>query len=195
MTTRVIDLIDLDWPVDDPWTGLPDPPHPTEGGGSDPTRILVPYNGTSTAQVALDVASTLSLGRSTMVWVLYIRSLDVGRAGRFCFESEDEAQWRVQTGVAELRRRGVSTSAVVRDARRERVPHTIVAEAERRNAGCIVMGTRARRAFSTALLGSTSLAVARRSTIPTILVKAPKPRRLRRPRWRAPWSPRGHARH
>lgn len=195
MTTRGIDLLDLDWPVDDPWTGLPDAHDSAGGGGSDPARILVPYNGTSTAQVALEVAATLSLGRSSMVWVLYVRSLDVGRAGRFCFESADEARWRVQTGVAELRRLGVSTSAVVRDARREWVPHTIVAEAERRNAGCIVMGTRARRAFSTALLGSTSLGVARRSTIPTILVKGPKIRRLRRPRWRAPWSPRGHARH
>src|SRR5262245_31903626 len=69
------------WEVLDPWTGEASPSHPGDGGGSGPSRILVPYNGTATAQRALDVVGTLIGGRSATVWVLYVRPWDIGRAG------------------------------------------------------------------------------------------------------------------
>jgi nucleotide-binding universal stress UspA family protein len=178
--------------IEEPWSGWVSPTDRGEGGGADPFRILVPYNGSATARKALDIAARLSAGRSSLVWVLYVRHWDVGRAGcRTSLETVDEARQCAQAAVTDLRQRGVATSAVVRDARREKVAQAIVAEAEALGAGCVVLGTHARRAWGSALLGSTSHAVARLATRPVIMVKAPKIRS----RWRLPWRSqrsRGH---
>lgn len=173
--------------VDHPWTGWPDITDPDDRGGSRPSRILVPYNGSLTAQRALDVAAELGAGRSAQVWVLYVRPWDVGRGGfRVSMETRAEALGCAQSAANDLRMRSVSASALVRNARRERIARAIIAEAEVLSAGCIVLGTHARRSFLSALLGSTSLAVARHATRPVIMVKAPTgPRRWpwrRRPR-------------
>lgn len=160
--------------VENPQMGLPSPLQQAGGGGSDPSRVLVPFNGSPVARKALDVAANLGRGRSGVVWVLYVRPWDVGRGGtRFCLETPDEARSCAQEAVAELRRRGVSASAVVRDARREKVAQAIAAEAERLEVGCIVLGTHARGAIGLALLGSTSHTVARTAARPIILVKSP----------------------
>ena len=181
------------WPIADLWVGRP-ASEAAEGGGSDPFRILLPYNGTAVARKALDVATNLGRGRSAVVWVLYIRPWDIGRGRtRFCLETPDEARQCAQTAVTELRRRGVAASAVVRDARREKVPHAIAAEAQRLDVSCIVLGTHARRALVSALLGSTCLTVARRATHPIILVKAPNDTQGRLLPWRSTRSPSGHA--
>jgi nucleotide-binding universal stress UspA family protein len=184
ITTETFGPPRLNWPIDDPWAGWPSRSQPADRGGSDPFRILLPYNGTAVARQALDVAANLSRGRSAVVWILYVRHWDIDRAGgRFCLETPDEAQLCARTAATELRRRAVAASAVVRDAPRERVPRAIAAEAERLDVSCIVLGAHARRALGSALLGSTSVGVARRATRPVILVKAPK-----RPRWtRSPW--------
>ena len=98
------------------------------------------------------------------------------------WEPPDEARGCAQTAVTQLRRRGVAASAIVRDAKREKVPHAIAAEAERLEVSCIVLRTHARPALGSALLGSTSLAVARSARRPIVLVKAPRKPRRRRPR-------------
>ena len=94
-----------------------------------------------------------------------------------------------QVAVGRLRAAGVSASGVVRNASRGRISDTIVAEAEALGACAIVMGTPVRRVLSEVLLGSTSLAVARRSPRPVILVKAPRrPAISQRPRRPVPPS-------
>ena len=178
----------LEAPFDDPWADWASPSPGSEGDGGDLSRILVPYNGTAVARQALEVATTIALSRTTVVWVLHVRAWDIGTGGiRFCLETKDEAHHCAQTAVTHLRRRGIAASALVRDARREKVPHAIAAEAARLEVGCIVLGTPARRALSSALVGSTSLTVARRATRPIILVKAPA--HPRRRRWRSQRGP------
>lgn len=172
--------------VDDPWTGRPSWPPQSGGGGADLSRILVPFNGTAAACNAADLAARLSSDRPTTVWVLYVRPWDVGRAGRrFCLETAEEARCCAQTAITALRGRGVSTRAVMRDARREKVPSTIAAVAEALDVGCIVLGGHARPVWASVLLGSTSRSVCRQATRPVVLVYLPKqPHRL----W-APWRP------
>lgn len=99
-------------------------------------RILVPFNGTSAAGNAVHFAAWLGSDRPTVVWVLYVRPWDVGRAGRrFCLETAVEACSCAQAAITALRRQGVSTRAVLRDARREKVPSTIAVVAEAPDVG------------------------------------------------------------
>lgn len=150
------------------------PPDISDDGGSDRSALLVPYNGSPIADAALDVA--VEMGRPpALIWVLYVRPWDAARAGlRFCLETSEEARRCAYQAVAELRRRGVPASGVVRSARRERVGHIIAAEAERLDVGCIVLGTHAHGGFVSAVLGSVSRIVSRRSTRPVVLVRAPQ---------------------
>jgi nucleotide-binding universal stress UspA family protein len=148
-----------------------------DDGGSEPFRFLVPYNGSAVSRQALHVAAGLGNSRSAIAWILYVRPWDVARTGvRICLETSEEARRCAYTAVAELRRRGVPASGVIRDARRERVGQVIAAEAERLDVGCIVLGTHAHGAWLSALLGSVSRKVARRATRPVILVRAPHDR-------------------
>jgi nucleotide-binding universal stress UspA family protein len=163
-----------------PVTGWPWGPGLAEDGGSDPFRVLVPYNGTPVSRSTLDVVAGLVRSTSAVAWILYVRPWDLTRAGRFCLETSDEAQQCARAAVTELRGRGVPASGVVRDARRDRVAHVIAAEAERLDVGCIVLGTHAHGAWLSALLGSVTRKVVRRAARPVILVKAPHRRRRER---------------
>jgi len=146
-------------------------------------RLLAPYSGSSTADAGLDLAADLVIALSAEVWVLYVRTWDpLPGGGRvFFFETPGEARRMAQAAVSHVRRRGASASAVVRDAYRAHIPDVILAESETLNASYIVLGTRVRRALTSALLGSTSLAVARRSSRPVLLIKPATQRHTRRP--------------
>jgi nucleotide-binding universal stress UspA family protein len=165
------------------WTGWPSDSPDEGGGGEGRKRILVPYSGTWTADGALGVAADWCNALAAEAWVLYVRPWDPVRGGLLFLDTPAEARAVGQVAVGRLRSRGVSASGVVRDAIRGGIADTIVAEAEALGVCSIVMGTPARRMLSAALAGSTSLAVARRSMCPVILVKAPrKPAISERPR-------------
>ena len=117
-----------------------------------------------------------------MAWILYVRHWDVARRpNRFCFETADQARQGVHSAVAELRRRGVPASGVIRDAAREKGGHAIVGEADRLDVGCIVMGTHAHGMFVSGLTGSVPRQVGRTATRPIILVRALRDLRHSRP--------------
>ena len=183
-TTIGMDTVD-----DDPWTGWPLITSRGDGSGSGRRRILVPYNGTRTADRALQVAADWCELLAAEAWVLYVRPWDPVRGGRIFIETPADALAVAREGVSKLRELGVSTSAVVRDASRRGIAGTIVAEAEALGVSSIVMGTHARRTLGAALLGSTSMAVARRSHRAVILVKVPKQARRRTPPHTRPSGP------
>jgi nucleotide-binding universal stress UspA family protein len=171
---------DLDRYVARPMAGWPWDPDAARGGGSDPFRVLVPYNGTPVSRSTLDVVAALGRSTSAVAWILYVRPWDVTRAGRFCLETSDEAQQCAHAAATVLRDHGVPASGVVRNARRDRVGHVIAAEAERLDVGCIVMATHAHGAWLSAFLGSVSRKVVRRAKRPVILVRPQHRRRRRR---------------
>jgi nucleotide-binding universal stress UspA family protein len=152
-------------------TGSTWPPSVASDGGEERSALLVPYNGSAIADAALAVAA--DLGAGSPIWVLYVRPWDVVRAGfRSFLETSADARRCTQRAVSELRRRGVPASAVVRDARRDRVSDVIAAEAERLDVRGIVLGTHSHGAWLSAFLGSVTRRVARRATRPVILVRA-----------------------
>ena len=183
--------VGFDLVEDDPWTGWPSATPDQDGEGPGRKRILIPYNGTRTADGALEVAAEWCHALAAEAWVLYVRPWDPVRGGRIFIETPSEARAVANGGVGELRARGVSASAMVRDASRRGIADTIVAAAQALGVSSIVMGTPARRVLSAALLGSTSLAVARRSHRPVILVKAPRKPAISQPPTRPlpPWTP------
>jgi nucleotide-binding universal stress UspA family protein len=157
------------------WTGWPATTSRQDGANSARKRVLIPYNGTRTADGALDVAADWCQALTADAWVLYVRPWDPVRGGGHIFiETPSEARAVAHTGVGALRAHGVSASAIVRDATRHGIADTIVLAAEALEVSSVVMGTPGRRGLTSALLGSTSLAVARRSHCPVILVKVPK---------------------
>lgn len=144
----------------------------TPGNESSPTSLLFPYSGSRTADAALDVAADWAHALFADVWVLYVRPWDTCRGGHYYVETRGEARAVAQAAMRRLRLRGVPASGVVRDADREQVAGSILAEANAVDARLIVLGTRSRGFLSRTLLGSTSAAVARRATRPLILVDA-----------------------
>lgn len=135
------------------------------------SRLLFPYSGSPTADAALDVAADWAHALCADAWVLYVRTWDTSRGGHFYIETRAEASALAQVAVSRLRLRGVTASRVVRDADRARLADAILVEAEALDARLIVLGTRARGVLGAALVGSTSMAVARRASRPVILVK------------------------
>jgi nucleotide-binding universal stress UspA family protein len=144
-------------------------------------RVLLPYSGSRTADAALDFVTGSGMLATAEVWVLYVRPYDVDRGGCYYLETPLDACTRAQLAASRLRLAGVACSAIVRDARRDQIASTILAEAAARNVSSIVLATRARGALSVALFGSTSATVARRSWRPVLVVKA-RPRAAQRVR-------------
>ncbi len=174
----------------DPWTGWPSTTLEADGGRSARRRILVPYNGTRIADGALQVAAEWCELLAAEAWVLYVRPWDPVRGGRIFIETPTDALAVAHAGVAKLRGLGAAASTIVRDASRRGIADTIVAEAETLDATSIVIGSPARRPLMVVLLsGSTSLAVARQSRRPVILVKAPKQARRTSPSHTRPVLP------
>ncbi|HSV37972.1 MAG TPA: universal stress protein [Nocardioidaceae bacterium] len=134
------------------------------------SRLLFPYSGSPTADNALDAAAEWAHALRADAWAIYVRAWDTCRGGHYYVETPAEASAVAQVAVNRLRQQGVTTSGVVRDADRAHVARAIVAEAEALDVRLIVLGTRARSVLGTALLGSTSTAVARRASRPVILV-------------------------
>jgi nucleotide-binding universal stress UspA family protein len=167
-----IDTVD-----EDSWTGWPSTTSQQDGANSARKRVLIPYNGTRTADGALEVAADWCQALTADAWVLYVRPWDPVRGGRIFIETPSEARAVAHAGVGALRAHGVSASAMLRDASRHGIADTIVVAAEALGVSSVVMGTPARRGLTAALLGSTSLTVARHSHCPVILVKVPKPAR------------------
>jgi nucleotide-binding universal stress UspA family protein len=144
-------------------------------------RALLPYSGSKTADAALDFVTGSGVFASAEVWVLYVRPYDLARGGCYYLETPREARTCAQLAAGRLRLAGVACSAIVRDARRDQIASTILAEAAARNVSSIVLATRARGALSVARFGSTSARVARDSWRPIVLVKV-SPRTAQRVR-------------
>ncbi len=140
-------------------------------GNPSRSGLLFPYNGSPTADAALDVAADWAHALCADAWVLYVRPWDTSRGGHYYIETRAEASALAQVAVSRLRLRGIAASRVVRDADRARLANAILAEAAALDVRLIVLGARARGALGAALVGSTSTTVARRATRPVILVK------------------------
>ena len=144
-------------------------------------RIMVPIDGSATAERGLQEAITLASRLKSTLCLLHISSdfpimggaadaVDPGscRNGLHQFGVELLAKAK-----ATAQARDVQAETVLSDLRGGRVSEAIVREAQAANCRLIVIGTHGRRGLRRAGLGSDAEAVARTSAVPVLLVRDP----------------------
>lgn len=143
-------------------------------------RILVPIDGTATAERALQEAVKLAAGKAQLrlVYVLEeVYPLDAEGYAYIDYEALQEAvrktgERTLAQAAVKVRRSGITVETTLLDARGERVASVIDNEALNWKADLIVIGTHGRSGLSRLLLGSVAEDVVRGASIPVLLVRA-----------------------
>ena len=144
-------------------------------------RILVPIDGSPTAQCGLDEALALAkqLGSSLHLLNVVDARLLIAAVSEYTPPTELLESWRaageelVAAATALARTRGVAAEGVVRLDPGMRVCDLILHEAKTSGADLIVMGTHGRHGLRRLALGSDAEMVLRESTLPVLLVRGP----------------------
>ena len=142
-------------------------------------RILVPMDGSATAECGLRAAVGFATGQqatllflhvvddfSMLVEMTSVRSYEEMLKGLRQYGLEVLAKARQAAEQA-----GVHCESLMREVTNERVAEVIVDQAKQHNCDLIVMGTHGRRGFSRIAMGSEAEQVARTSPVPVLLVR------------------------
>jgi nucleotide-binding universal stress UspA family protein len=145
------------------------------------SRILVPIDGSPTAQRGFQEAVSLAKRLDASLVLLYVVD-----AYPMMMEMATATTWeRIADGLREAggavldaaRREAieqkVACEAILEDVAAARVADVILEQARSRHCELIVMGTHGRRGIGRALLGSDAELVLRQSPIPVLLVREP----------------------
>jgi len=152
-----------------------------ETGATMYATILVPIDGSRTAQRGLDEAIALALRLGSTLHVINVADDDgVGLAEASAYAPPEQLveDWRiagerlVPAALERARSKGVTANGVLRCGPTLRVCDAILQEAKRVAADLIVMGTRGRQDLSRWVLGSHAELVLRASPVPVMLVHA-----------------------
>ena len=142
-------------------------------------RILVPLDGSATAECGLHEAVKLARGQSTTLFFLHVVD-DFGMLVEMNSVRNYEEMLRGlrQYGLevlAKARRvaeeAGVHRESLLREVTNERVADVIADQAKQHGCDLIVMGTHGRRGFNRIAMGSEAEQVARTSPVPVLLVR------------------------
>lgn len=143
-------------------------------------RILVPVDGSETAEHALQEAVRLAAGKARLR-VVYamdgVNYFDPEVAGLIDYEAQDEAVRRagkraLSRAADRVRQAGMEAETVLLEVPGEGIAALIEHDAHIWRADLIVMGTHCRSALSHLLLGSVREDVVRGSPTPVLLVRA-----------------------
>ncbi len=147
-------------------------------------RILVPVDGSPTAERGLREAIKLAEGQSTRLLFLHIVDdytmlIEMSSAAGY----EEMIRGLRQYGLDVLGKAkraaeaaGVHCETLLREVTGKRVADVIVDQARQHGCDLIVMGTHGRRGFSRLTLGSAAEGVMRASPVPVLLVRLEEPK-------------------
>ena len=147
-------------------------------------RILVPVDGSATAERGLREAVKLAGGQNTRVLFLHVLDdyttlSDMTSAAGY----EDMLKSLRQYGLdvlskarQEAEAASVHCETLLREVMGKRIADVIVEQAAQHACDLVVMGTHGRRGFSRLTLGSTAEGVARISPVPVLLVRLDEPK-------------------
>jgi nucleotide-binding universal stress UspA family protein len=143
-------------------------------------RILVPIDGSVTAERALQEAIKLAAGKAQLRLVYVIEQVYPLDTEGYAFIDYVALQEAVrQTGertlaqaAEKVRRSGMTAETALLDVPGERVASVIDGEALNWRADLIVIGTHGRSGLSRLLLGSVAEGVVRGASVPVLLVRA-----------------------
>lgn len=140
------------------------------------TRILIPVDGSDASSSAL--AETLKFAREQrarvrLVYVCETPQYVLAEGPVNLAEEIRRYGEQVLSGAAaRARESGVSAEAALVEAADRRVAEAIAGEATSWDANLIAMGTHGRGGFEHLLLGSVAEGVARRATVPVLLLRS-----------------------
>jgi nucleotide-binding universal stress UspA family protein len=153
--------------------------------------ILIAYDGSDDAQAALEHIAEFAPGQSAVVvtvWEPYVHLVTRYPATSTLVAAEDseqidgasrgDAERTAQEGAALARTHGLDASGRA-VARQDSMVDTLLAEADRTDAGAIVVGSRGLGGFGSLLLGSVSHALLQHADRPVVIVPSPKVARKR----------------
>ena len=143
-------------------------------------RILVPIDGSATAERALQEAIKLAAGKAQLhlVYVLEaVYPLDAEGYAYIDYEALQEAvrstgERTLSQAAERVRRAGVTAETALLDVPGARTADVIDDEALNWKADLIVIGTHGRSGLSRLLLGSVAEGVVRGASVPVLLVRA-----------------------
>ena len=149
-------------------------------------RILVPSDGSATANKGLEEAIRLAAGLHATLVLLHVvneHPAVLETASAIAFDEVrrqmlkdgdkllgDASLWALDAGVA--------SEAMLKELTAGRIADVIVAVATHSACDLIVMGTHGRRGMSRLVLGSDAELVVRESPVPVMLVRRPPPEAL-----------------
>ena len=143
------------------------------------TKILVPVDGSPTAECGLQEALKLAKGSSTALRLLYVVDqypmlVDFAAAASYQEVQDDLRRYGKEVlakAQAAAQAVGVAAEVVEREVIGGRVADVVVGEAEKAGCDLIVMGTHGRRGLSRLTLGSDAELVVRHAPVPVLLVR------------------------
>jgi nucleotide-binding universal stress UspA family protein len=143
-------------------------------------RILVPIDGSKTAERALHEAVKLAAGKAKLRLVYVIEAiypLDAEGYAYIDYEALQEAvrstgERTLAQAVETVRRSGITAETALLEEPGERVANVIDDEAVSWKADLIVIGTHGRSGLGRLLLGSVAEGVVRGASVPVLLVRA-----------------------
>jgi nucleotide-binding universal stress UspA family protein len=143
-------------------------------------RILVPVDGSATAERGLREAIGLAKGQSTRLLLLYVvddysTMMEMTSAAGYDDLLRSLRQFGLDTlakARASVEKEGVHCETLMREVVGKRISDVIVEQVKQHGCDLVVMGTHGRRGFSRLTLGSAAEGVARISDVPVLLVRA-----------------------
>lgn len=143
------------------------------------TSLLVPVDGSPTAESGLREALQLCAGTPATLHLLFVVDqyptlLDPASAAAYAEVQEDLRRYGrevLERAAAQVRAAGLSVTETEREVFGGRVADVIVEEAVRVGGDLIVMGTHGRRGLSRLTLGSDAELVLRHAPVPVLLVR------------------------
>jgi len=147
-------------------------------------RILVPVDGSPTAERGLREAIGLAAGQNTRLLFLHIVDdytmlIEMSSAAGYDEMIRGLRQYGLDV-LAKAKRAAEAASVhcetLLREVTGKRISDVIVDQSHQHGCDLIVMGTHGRRGFSRLTLGSSAEGVVRTSTVPVLLVRLEEPK-------------------
>ncbi len=154
-------------------------------------RILVPIDGSRTASLGLDEAIRLARDQNASLFLFHVVDTLWMDAEPVHDMMRKEGRKLLAGAEAKVRMHGLRMTSVLAENTTGELSDLIIAEAKKRRADLIVLGTHGRRGIRRMVVGSDAEGVIRSTPVPVLLVRSSGARRSakKKPRRRASAQP------